>query len=93
MRGQLLKFVSRADNLQLRGHRNYGRWKMLTKGLVAADSSERVRWQEESAEESERDVQWNRRHGPVPGGATILPWRDGDDNSPRTSPSATRIGG
>jgi hypothetical protein len=56
MRRQLLKFVSRADQLQLRGQRNYSRWKLLTKGFVAADSPERVQWQQESAEESQRDV-------------------------------------
>ena len=88
MRGQLLKFVSRADQLQLRGQRNYSRWKLLTKGFVAADSPERVQWQRESAEESKRDAAWTRRHGPVPGGASILPWRDEQDDSARTSASA-----
>jgi hypothetical protein len=90
MRRQLLKFVSRADQLQLRGQRNYRRWKLLTKDFVAADSPERVQWQQESAEASQRDVAWNRRHGPIPGGANILPWRDEHEDSPRASASNRR---
>jgi hypothetical protein len=74
---RVLQFVSRADQLQLRGQRNYSRWKLLTKGFVVADSSERVQWPRESAEESQRDVAWNERHGPIPGGASILLWPDG----------------
>jgi hypothetical protein len=73
VRGQLLKFVSRADQLRLRGQRNYGRWKMLTYNFVAANGPERVQWQKEDADESRRDAVWNRRHGPIPGGASILP--------------------
>ena len=71
----VLKFVSRADQLHLRGQRNYGHWKLLTKGFVKADGPERVAWQEETAQESLRDAEWNLRHGPVPGGASVLPWR------------------
>jgi hypothetical protein len=73
VRGQLLKFVSRADQLRLRGQRNYGRWKMLMYNFVAANGPERVQWQKEDADESRRDADWNRRHGPIPGGASILP--------------------
>jgi hypothetical protein len=73
---RVLQFISRADQLQLRGQRNYSRWKLLTKGFVAADSPERVQWEKKSDEDSRRDAAWNRRHGPVPGGAAILGWRD-----------------
>jgi hypothetical protein len=55
---------------------------MLTKGFVAADSPERLQWQRESAEESQRDDAWNRRHGPVPDGASILPWHNGEIAEP-----------
>ena len=88
---QVLKFVFRPEQLQLRGQRNYGRWKMLTKGFVGADSRERVQWQNESAEESQRDVAWSRRHGPIPGGASILPWRDEHDDSARQSASGGKL--
>jgi hypothetical protein len=82
------RFVSRADQLRLRGQRNFDRWMMVTKKFVAADSPERIRWQTESAEESQRDVAWNRRHGPIRDGATILPWRDEHEGRARPSASA-----
>lgn len=70
-----LKFVSRAEHLRLRGRRNYDRYMLFNKGFVEADGPERRQWQKESAEESIRDVAWNRRHGPVKSGARVLQWR------------------
>jgi hypothetical protein len=87
LKSQVMEFLSRADLLHLRGRRNYNRYMLVTKKFVAADSPERLRWQKESAEESKRDVAWNRRHGPVPGGATILPWRGEHEDSARTRAS------
>ena len=72
----VLRFVSRKEQLRLRGQRNYSRYMLVTKGFVAGDSLERAQWEKESAEESVRDDAWNRHHGPVTGGASILPWRD-----------------
>jgi len=72
MAARVYQFVSRATLLQLRGQRNYSRFKQLTKGFVAANGPERVRWQRESAEEATRDAEWNRQHGSVPTGAVIL---------------------
>jgi len=62
------RFVSRAEQLRLRGQRNYSRYMFVVKGFVAGDSLERTQWQKESDEDSIRDADWNRRHGPVPGG-------------------------
>jgi hypothetical protein len=45
---------------------------LFTKGFVGRDSPERALWQKESAEDSKRDAEWNQRHGPVDGGASIL---------------------
>jgi hypothetical protein len=87
---RVLQFILRADQVQLHGQRNYSRWKLLTKGFVAADSFERLQWQRESPEESQRDVAWNQRHGPVPSGASILTWRDEHEDSPRASASNRR---
>ena len=70
-----LIFLSRADLLELRGRRNYNRHMMVVKRFVAPDGPERAQWQKQSAQESIRDDEWNRRHGPVPGGAKILQWR------------------
>lgn len=72
---QTVRFVSRADQLRLRGQRNYSRYMLIVKGFVAGDSLERSQWQKEDAEDARRDAEWKRRHGPVTGVARILPWR------------------
>ena len=76
MAAKVFQFVSRATLLQQRGQRNFSRFKQLTKGLVAADSPERLGWQRESAEEEVRDAEWNRRHGRTDGGADILRFKE-----------------
>ena len=85
---KVLKFVSRAEQLRLRGQRNYGRWKLLTKGFVKADGPERAAWHQESAQESLRDAEWNRRHGPVPGGRAFF---HGDTSVEERGRSAVRL--
>jgi len=87
-----LKFVSRAEQLQLRGQRNYDRYMRVIKNYVAIDSPAHVQWQREYAEESERDAGWNSSHGPVTGGASILSWRDEHKESAQQSAPAKRIG-
>ena len=62
----VLKFVSRADQLRLRGQRNYDRYMRVIKNYVAADSPTHVQWQKESAEDAMWDAEWNKRHGPLP---------------------------
>jgi hypothetical protein len=54
------RFVSRAQQLRLRGRRNYDRYMLFTKGFVKADGPERAQWQRESAQESVGDADWNR---------------------------------
>jgi hypothetical protein len=70
-----LKFVSRAEQLRLRGQRNYSRYMLVVKKFVKSDSLERAQWQKEFDEEDVWDAEWNKRHGLVPGGARILPLR------------------
>ena len=53
----VLEFVSRADQLRLRGQRNYSRYKLLTKGFVEPDGPERAQWHQESAQDSQRDAE------------------------------------
>jgi hypothetical protein len=72
---QVLRFVSRAEQLGLRGQRNYSRWMLVTKGFVDPHGLERTQWQKEFVQDSQRDAEWNQRHGPIPGGARILQWR------------------
>jgi hypothetical protein len=68
----VLIFVSRADQLHLRGHRNYSRNIVFTKGFVKADGREPAQWQKKSAEDAVWDAECDQRHGPVDGGASIL---------------------
>ena len=82
MPAEILKFVSRSEQLRLRGMRNYSRYMLFVKGFVAADSLERARWQKEDAEDARRDAEWKLRHGPVASGTTILPWST-KTNGPR----------
>ena len=82
----VLKFVSRAEQLQLRGRRNFDRYMRVVKKYVAFDSAEHAQWQKESAEDAVWDAEWNKRHGPVPGGARILRWRhEGEQRSAAAS--------
>lgn len=76
---QVLKFVYRAEQLRLRGQRNYSRYMRITKRLVDPDGPERAQWRKEDAQESVQDAGWNQRHGLVPGGAAILRWRQRRD--------------
>jgi hypothetical protein len=71
----VLTFVSRAEQLHLRGRRNFDRYMRVIKKYVSFDGPVRAQWQKESAEDAVWDAEWNKRHGPVPGGARILPWR------------------
>jgi hypothetical protein len=75
MPAKILPFVSRSEQLRLRGMRNFSRYMLLTKKFVEADGPERAEWHREAAAESKRDAEWNRRHGPVSGGASVLQWR------------------
>jgi hypothetical protein len=88
---RVLQFVSRADQLQLRGQRNYSRYMLLTKGFVAPDGPERAQWQRESAQDSQRDAEWNQRHGPIPGGARVVTFQPDTHGSASTARSSRAI--
>ena len=92
---QVLRFISRAEQLELRGQRNYSRYMLIVKGFVAGDSLERAQWHKEDAEESQRDAEWKRRHGPVGGGAGVLQWRHHSQatrEEPRRTAQDQRVG-
>ena len=44
---QVLEFVSRAQQLRLRGKRNFDRYMLFTKVFVTADGPERRQWKKE----------------------------------------------
>ena len=54
--GQTFPFVSRAEQLRLRGQRNFNRYMLVVKKFVAGDSLVRAQWHKEDAEESQRDA-------------------------------------
>ena len=70
----VLKFVSRVEQLQPRGRRNFDRYMRVIKKHVSFDGPKHAQWQKESAEDAVWDAEWNKRHGPVDGGARILGW-------------------
>ena len=51
----------------------------VIKNYVATDGLLHAQWQQESAEDAVWDAEWNKRHGPTPGGATVLQWRSQRD--------------
>ena len=59
----------------------FDRYMQITKGFVDPDGPERAQWRKEDAQESVQDAEWNQRHGPVPGGAAILRWRQQRDDA------------
>ena len=75
MPSKVFTFVSRADLLSRRGVRNFGRFKMLTSGRVALGGPERCKWLAEDVEDHRKDALWAGRHGPVEGGALVVPFR------------------
>ena len=79
MTARIVRFISRTEQLRLRGNRNFGRYKSLTHGLVEPDGPERREWQQESADEDIRDAEWNGRHGRIEGGADILRFKERAD--------------
>ena len=83
MLAEILQFVSRREQLELRGQRNFSRYMLITKKFVAGDSLERAQWQKEYAEEARSDADWKRRHGPATGGASVLQWRRGSQRLTR----------
>ena len=89
---QVLIFVSRAEQLQLRGGRNFSRYMLLTKRLVDPDGPERRQWQKESAEDAVQDAEWNLRHGPLPGGAQVVAFKSDTQTSTRTLPTEKSLG-
>jgi hypothetical protein len=65
--------------VELRGRRNFDRYMRVIKKYVSFDGPVRAQWEKEAAEDAVWDAEWNKRHGPVPGGARIVRWRRGHE--------------
>jgi hypothetical protein len=68
---RILKFVSRAEHLAWREGWKKGRWAKLS--WTPEERSAILRQDEVSRQ---ADARWQLNHGPVPGGASILQWRN-----------------
>ena len=91
---KIIQFVSRSEQLRLRGMRNYSRYMLVTKGFVAGDSLERAQWQKEYAEESRVTLTGTTAMA-VPGGASVLQWQrdyQATREEPRRTAHAQRVG-
>jgi hypothetical protein len=72
MSAEVLEFVSRAQRLfRLRGMRNFGHYKRRSLGLEPVSPAERL---QEQAEDDANERDWAKRHGPLPGGAVVVPF-------------------
>ena len=71
MSRKVLEFVSRAQWQDLmRGRRAYSHYKRMSLGLKFTDA-DRL---QEQAEDQANYKKWARSHGPVPGGAIVVPF-------------------
>jgi hypothetical protein len=75
MAATIARFVSRGEQVRLRGMRNYARWMAGVKGHEFPGPAERKRRQQQQAEDEANDRAWVQRHHPRPGGAVVLPFK------------------
>jgi hypothetical protein len=71
---KILQFVSRGEQVRIRGWRNYAHWKSITKGLELFGPEERHRLFRQQAEHERADRAWIQRHHPMAEGAIVLPF-------------------
>jgi hypothetical protein len=72
--GRVLKFVSRAEHLAWRE-----RWRKGRSVKLSWTPEERSAILRQDEAYRQADASWERNHGPVPGGASILHWRHEPD--------------
>jgi len=68
----VLTFVSRGEQLRLRGQRNFSHWHRITKGLEPFGPAERKRLFQRQAEDEAKDRAWAQRHHPLQGGGIVV---------------------
>ena len=67
---KILRFVSRAEHLRLRGLRNYAQWR--PDDLDPLTPRKRIALIQRMRDEKREDREWALRHEPRPGGAIVL---------------------
>ena len=74
MPAKILPFVSRSEQLRLRGMRNFSHWHRITKGLEPFGPAARKRLFQRQAEDEAKDRAWVQRHHPLGVPAVVLPF-------------------
>ena len=82
MPAKILPFVSRNEQVRLRGMRNYAHWKRIMKGLEAFGPAERNRLFQRQAEDEAKDRAWVQRHHPLPEGGVVLSFQTQEPRLP-----------
>jgi hypothetical protein len=72
MRTNILRFVARRTQLRLRSVRRDAQFVNKYGQFVPPRPADCARLAQEQLEHERADWEWNRRHGPVPGGAVIV---------------------
>jgi hypothetical protein len=74
MPAKILRFVSRSEQLRLRGMRNFTHWNRVKFGLEPFGPAERHRLFLRQAEDEAKDRAWAQRHHPLAEAAVVLPF-------------------
>ena len=72
MSAKIFQFVSRSEQLRLRGMRNFSHWHSITKGLEPFGPAERHRLFLRQAEDEAKDRAWAQRHHPLSEGGVVI---------------------
>jgi hypothetical protein len=82
MPAKIIPFVSRSEQLRLRGMRNFSHWHLITKGLEPFGPAERKRLFQQQAEDEAKDRAWTQRHHPLPEGGVVLSFQSRERRLP-----------
>jgi hypothetical protein len=82
MPAKILQFVSRREQLRLRGMRNFSHWHRITKGLEPFGREERKRLFQRQAEDEAKDRAWAQRHHPLSDGGIVLSFQTREPRLP-----------
>lgn len=75
MSAQVFTFVSRGDQVALRGMRNFAQWNHIRLGIEPCTPQQSRQITAKQAEDRARDKDWARRHHPLPEGVSILTFK------------------
>jgi hypothetical protein len=77
----VLKFISRGEQVRLRGLRNFAQWNRIRLGIDPFGPDERSRLFHRQAKDEAKDRTWAQRHHPLPEGSVVLPFTAGWGNT------------